>query len=408
MRAALRLAGKDLRQRLRDRSAVLVAVVVPLVLASVFSLVFGSGFTPRPFEYAVVDLDRGAVADSFRERLLAPLAQEKIISVRAVGTVAEAERLAEAGEVDAAFVLPAGLTAAASRGAVPGGAAPGGGVPGGTPGGAGGIDVVGSVDSPTGSDVAHAIADAFVSELNSVRVAAAAALGDDAGQAALSEAAGRATALTAPVTVEDISARRKILDAKTFFAASMAVFFLFFTVQFGLSSLVDERAGGTLNRLLALPIRPGAVLGGKLLTSVVLGVVSMAVLVLATNLLLGADWGDPLAVAALVVSGVLAATGVTAVVASLARTPEQASSWQAVVATLLGLLGGAFFPVGQVGGALAALSLATPHAWFLRGLAELAGGGGLTDVLPAIGAMLAFGGVFGGLALIRLRRMVQP
>ena len=38
MRAALLILAKDLRQRLRDRSALLVAIVVPLVLASIFGL----------------------------------------------------------------------------------------------------------------------------------------------------------------------------------------------------------------------------------------------------------------------------------------------------------------------------------------------------------------------------------
>ena len=34
----------------------------------------------------------------------------------------------------------------------------------------------------------------------------------------------------------------------------MAVFFLFFTVQFGVTSLLEERNDGTLARLLAAPI----------------------------------------------------------------------------------------------------------------------------------------------------------
>ena len=38
-RHALLILGKDLRQRLRDRSALLVAIVVPLALAAIFSLV---------------------------------------------------------------------------------------------------------------------------------------------------------------------------------------------------------------------------------------------------------------------------------------------------------------------------------------------------------------------------------
>jgi ABC-2 type transport system permease protein len=155
-------------------------------------------------------------------------------------------------------------------------------------------------------------------------------------------------------------------------------------------------------------VRRGSILAAKTLTSIVIGVVSMSVLVLATSLLLGAEWGDPVGVAVLVTSGVLAATAVTALVASLARTQEQAGNWQSIVALVLGMLGGAFFPVSQAGGLLATLSLATPHAWFLRGLGDLSAGEGPGSVLGAAGAMLLFAGIAGGLAVLRIGRLVRP
>jgi len=179
-------------------------------------------------------------------------------------------------------------------------------------------------------------------------------------------------------------------------------------VQLGVSSLLDERAGGTLRRLLAAPVPRWSVLIGKLLTSVVIGVVSTSVLVAASALLMGSHWGDPLGVGMLVVAGVLAATGVTAFVSSLAGNAEQAGSWGAVIAVLLGLLGGVFFPIAQMGGLAATVSLATPHAWFLRGLGELQGGGGPLSALPAVGAMLAFAAVTFTVALLRLGKVLRP
>jgi len=95
------------------------------------------------------------------------------------------------------------------------------------------------------------------------------------------------------------------------------------------------------------------------------------------------------------------------VVASLARTAEQAGSWQSVIAVLLGLLGGVFFPIAQVGGLAATASLTSPHAWFLRGLGELAGGGGVRAVLPSVPAMLVFATVAGGVATLRLKATVR-
>ena len=67
MRSTFRIAGKDLRERLRDRSALMIAVVLPLALTFVYNLVFGSASQPRAFRYAVADLDRGSIAQALAE-----------------------------------------------------------------------------------------------------------------------------------------------------------------------------------------------------------------------------------------------------------------------------------------------------------------------------------------------------
>ena len=96
-----------------------------------------------------------------------------------------------------------------------------------------------------------------------------------------------------------------------------------------------------------------------------------------------------------------------AVVVPLARTAEQAGSWQAVVAVTLGMLGGAFFPIQQSGSFMATASLVTPHAWFIQGLGNLAGGD-VADVLPAVGALLLMAALTGTVALRRIGRVVAP
>jgi ABC-2 type transport system permease protein len=113
-------------------------------------------------------------------------------------------------------------------------------------------------------------------------------------------------------------------------------------------------------------------------------------------------------VAILILAGVLAATGVMTLVATFARTPEQAQSWQAMVALVFGMLGGSFFPVAQAGGVLAALSLVAPQAWFIRGLDNLTGGASAGAVIGPVGVMLAFAAVTGALALTRIKRLIAP
>jgi linearmycin/streptolysin S transport system permease protein len=384
MRAVLLVAAKDLRQRVRDRSAFVVAILAPLVLATVFSLALSNaGDSSVRFKVAVADRDRGPVARSFTGHVLPALERQGVVGVRTAASPADARRLADHGTVVASFVLPAGLTADVTAGR------------------AAAIGVVGDVDEPIGVLVARSIADTFADDVNGVRIAVAAAGGSPA-------LAPKAEATSAPVTVVDRSATRKRLDLKTSFAAGISVFFLFFTVQFGLASLLDERRDGTLGRLLAAPVRRTAILGGKALTSVVLGTISMVVLAVATSLILGAHWGDPLGVALLIVAGVLAATGVTALVVSFARTPEQAGYWQSIVGVVLGLLGGSFFPVYQAGGVAEQLSNLTPHAWFLRGLGDLTAGGTAADVLKPAGIILAMAAVTAGLAALRVGRTLRP
>lgn len=353
MRAALLIAGKDIRQRLRDRSALLVALVVPLVLASIFGLIFHDVTTGN-----ACDCDFGVV--NAPPPLTAALADSDVIRLHPEPSVAAARDDVEAGTIGAALVFSSGDR----------------------------VEVIGDVDLPITAQIAQSVASTYASRVETGRV--------------LKSLGAANTQPADPIVVKDVSTASRQLDIGTFYAAGMAVFFLFFTVQFGVSSILDERREGTLARMLVAPIPRSSVLVGKLLTSVVLGVTSMSVLALATHFLLDAHWGNPLGVLALIVSGVLAATAVMALIATVARTPDQAQSWQSMVALILGMLGGTFFPVAQAGGIIAALSLATPQAWFLRGIENQAAGAGVG--VPVL-AMLTFAAVVTAVALPRAGRL---
>ena len=383
MRPALVILGKDLRQRLRDRSALLVAIVVPLVLASIFGLIFHNAIGGHvSFKFGLVEQDHGPAAQAFKSEALSPLERRGLITVKDEPTLAAGKNDADQKKVSATFVIPAGFSDAVGHG-----------------GTAATVRVLGSVDSAIGTQVAQSIAQSFADGTDTARIVVAAS----GGRALNSRLVA---SLPNPILIADISTKSRQLDAGTFYAAGMAIFFLFFTVQFGVTSLLEERRDGTLSRMLVAPIRREAVLAGKLLTSLVLGFVSMVVLALATHFLLSAHWGNVLGVLILIGAGVLAATAVMTLVATLARTPDQAQSWQTMVALVLGMLGGAFFPVAQAGGLLAALSLTTPQAWFMRGLENMTGGAGVQAVLGPAAAMLAFAAVTGAIAFMRLGRLV--
>ena len=391
VRTALLVAGKDLRQRLRDRSALVIAFVAPFVLASIIGLAFGGDFAFKA-TYAVADADRGPVAAGFRDGVLASPGLRDLVTVREVDP-GEARALVDRGEVDAAFLLPAGLSAAvrAGRPAT--------------------LTVVSSGENPIAGQVARSLAEAYAAELAATQLAVRTALaqrGQPATAAEARELGERAAAGRLPVQLTEGQVGGRTIEAANYFGPSMAIFFLFFTVSFGARSVLAERREGTMRRLLATAAPPGGVLAGKALAAFTLGTASMLVMWLATTLVFGADWGDPLAVVALTVSSVLSAIGITALVITLAKTDEQAEGYSSLVVFTLALLGGNFIYLAQLPELLQRAALLTPNGWALRGFVDLvADDGGLATVALPVAVTLSVGLVTGALALYRARRMVM-
>lgn len=384
---------KDLRLRLRDRSAVVMGVVAPFLLAFILDSVVGdSALNADSYSatFGLVDHDGGEMAAAFvdaidRQDAVAIDLETGLSERRAAAAI-------EAGDLDAAFVVPEGFSEAVAG---PGGAE---------------LTVVGDVDDPIATQLATSVAEGFVRRLDATRLswATAAALGAP-GAASPDDAPGRSPVDAAggepPVQVADLAAGRRQLDRTTYLVAGIGVLFLFIVVRAGVTDLLEERREGTLTRLLAAPVPRWAVPVAKAVTSVVLGTVSLTLLVLASTALMGADWGPPAAVALLVGAVVLAATALMGLVAAVARTPEQANGAQAMVALVLAAVGGAFLPVDRAGGLIGALARFTPHHWFLRGLSEASGG--VDAALPAVGVLLAFAATIGALGSLLVPRMVR-
>jgi ABC-2 type transport system permease protein len=388
MGSATRIAEKDLKLRLRDRSFFIMGIITPLALAYIFHLVFGNAFSAESLDLDVglVDLDGSQVSQSLGQ-VLSAMDADGIIVLSEFDDAAAAEAAVK-GEGGAYILLEAGLGEAAIQGQPYT------------------IQVVGDVDSPTSTEVATSVASEFGSaiERSQLSVATAVGLGETPTPEVVATWGAEAAQRPPSFMFTDVSAETRQLDANTFFAAGMAVFFLFFTVQFGVVGILEEKQEGTLSRLLAAPISRASVVTGKAILSFALGLISMTVLIVATHYLMDARWGPPLGVALLVVTGVLAATSIMGLVAGNATSADGAANLGAIIAVILGMLGGTFFPIGQGNDFLARLSRLTPHYWFMRGLSDISGGADWTAALPAAGALLLFSVVFGSVAWVLLRK----
>jgi ABC-2 type transport system permease protein len=371
------LFWRDFRARLRDRSAIVLAILAPAALVAVLSfLVEGPDVQQIPVGFVATG---APVSAALEQGPLAALQDDDTLTVTTYDDEAALRSAVTDGDEEGGIVV-------ADDGAV-------------------------TVLTDPGSPVASAILES-VSRATAITV-------DGVGQAmvAVQALGGTGDPQDVAQQVADGSTSAQVvestqgsdaIDPKTQVAAGMATFFLFFTVQFGVLGLLEERREGTLARILAAPVPAWQLLVSKILVSFALGLVSMIFMVGFSTLLLGAEWGNPLGVALLVVSGVLAAVATVSLVAGLARTPEQAGAIQAGVALVLGIVGGAFFSMARAGGAAAVATKLTPHYWFNEGLVRMTGGQDWTAVAGPVGALLLFAVVVGIPGLLLAGRMMRP
>lgn len=392
MRAVLLIARKELWQRLRNRTFFVIGIVAPLALALIFNLVLGgvlAGNVGSSFAFGLASADSGPVATGFGG-MLDSLDADGVIDLTRLDSADAARAAIDGGDLSAAFILPAGFSAAAILG------------------NPAAIEVLADVDADISGAVAAAIAERFAIGVRTASLAARTALQTGAiGALQMGAATEAAARVDPPARLATVAVASRQLPQATFFVAGMGVFFMFFIAGTATSSLLEERQNGTLARLLAAPVPPAAIVAGKTIAGIGLCLLAMAVLAVASSLLMGADWGHP-AYAFLVIAGaVVAGSGLMTLVGSLARTTAQAQTLQSVVAMVSALIGGSFVPIRETGTALASARYLTPNAWFVSGLGDVVGGA-YREALVAAAVLFAIGVVSGGIGLALVRRLLKP
>ncbi|HRE48986.1 MAG TPA: ABC transporter permease, partial [Aggregatilineales bacterium] len=203
----------------------------------------------------------------------------------------------------------------------------------------------------------------------------------------------------------DVSGRAaEAFDVLTIIAPGFALMFLMFTVTNAGRTIIQERLNGTLPRLLAAPIGAGEVLGGKLLGIFLIGVAQVAILILANGALFGVDWGEPVAVIALVLASAAGAAGWGALLAALAQSPAQISGLGSALMLIFGILGGSLGNQIALPDMLLPVAWLTPNYWGIQGFAALGTGASLAEIAPDLGALLAMAAALFGVAIVAFRR----
>ncbi|MBK6764091.1 MAG: ABC transporter permease [Micrococcales bacterium] len=372
------IAALGLRRSIRDRSILIQAVVAPIVIALVVGAAFGTGFTLN-VTIGIVDRDGSGLSGQIAQGLTGAGGDGIAFS----SLDGDVDQALDSGAYDAVVVLPAGL----SEDVLSGDPAQ--------------LDVVGRATDPLAQSVAESVATGVAADLQTARVTAVAAtaMGLDAGAVIQ-----KAVSAPVPIVVEqgEVSGTFSVM---AYFAPGIAMLFLFFIIGNGARSIIVERDEGTLPRILAGPVAPAAVLLGKTVGVMIVGVVSMTAVWLITWIGFGAYWGDPVGVFLVIVAAVTAIAGISLLITGLARTENQADALTTILALLFAIAGGTFFYGAS--GTLSDLRLFTPNGQALSALVDLAAAQAeVVEVLPQVLLLVGVGVGCAVIGLVALRNRV--
>ncbi len=188
----------------------------------------------------------------------------------------------------------------------------------------------------------------------------------------------------------------------------LAMFFLVIPLSV---TFIKEREQGSLLRLQSLAASPWLLIAGKAVPYFVINQLQMALMLLAGVYLLPALGGEglemgnsPGGLALVSMAASLASIGYGFLLASFARTTEQATIFGPVSILILAGLGGVLVPKMIMSPLMQQIGMISPFSWALEGFFDVfLRQGGVREVLPKVAGLLAFGLVCLGFAVWRFR-----
>lgn len=432
MQAFNALVHKDLLLFLKDRRAVLMNLLAPILIAAFFGYIFGGSGAPAkptPIGVAVTDLDGSALS----QRVVAGLQADAGLAVQVLDADAAAT-LVRQGKLRAAVQLPAGFGMQAGRALFGAGPAP---------------ELV-LVHDPSQSATLALVRGLLTQQVMQV-VSEAAFAGDGASLRDLKQQVGDAATLPsaqreALLRLLDSAAQVQALEGAASAASSassapsaglrqpfslrlvegthtpkhspkqsynayahsfagMGVqFLLLLGVEMGVALLLLRRSD-VWKRLRVAPLSPAVLLGSRTASAGLIAFGLFAAIMAAGMLAFGVRvHGSWLGLVALLAAFSVMTASFGLMVAALGRTPE-ATRGLAILATLLMvMLGGAWVPSFLFPAWLQSVTLWIPTRWAVDGLDAMTWRGlGLEAALAPVAVLLAFSALFALVAVWRFR-----
>jgi len=363
---------KEFQQMMRDRLTFAMAIGVPILQLVLFGYAINTD--PKGLPTAIVAYDDGPIARS----LVAAVQNTGYFRItHQSASEGEAELLLESGEVQFMLAIPSDFSRRVVRGEKPA--------------------LLVAVDATDPSASGNAIA----------------ALGQLAQQALRADLVGPLASLQPGAAPYDLRIHRRYnpegLSRYNIVPGLIGTILTMTMVMLTGLAMTRERERGTMENLLATPVRPVEVMIGKILPYIVIGYIQLAVILVAARALFEVPMaGSFTLLMAMIGVFMLANLAVGFTFSTLAQNQLQAMQMTFFFFLPSMLLSGFMFPFRGMPGWAQAIGEALPLTHFLRivrGIMLKGNGGG--QLLPELWPMLVFLALAGTLALARYRQTVD-
>jgi len=386
------IAAKDLKIVLRDRNALIMMFLVPMMIISVAGMALGGQYQQdMQIKVLIVDLDN----DEVSRGLVEFLEEIDILDVDMESNEFAARDRVKNQEYGRLIIIPMGFTESVMTGQDTG------------------LLIIVDPTEESDNTVLEKIVEGYASRIstNVVVVKTVSAYGIPAHtEEQILEIIDIAGQFVHPppvdVTIENTASDLVEFSPFTQYVPGFAVMFLMFTtVQMGSISLIKEQEAGTLRRLITAPISKAEIIGGKIASTFVRGFVQLSVLIYFGHVAFDLDLGsDILALFVLIAAVTLASTGLGVLVAVLVKTVDQADSVSLFLVMIMSAIGGSWWPLSVEPQFMQDMAHFTITAWAMDGFYDLLYfDQGLAGILEEVKWLVLMMIIFFGIAIRRFK-----
>jgi ABC-2 type transport system permease protein len=176
-------------------------------------------------------------------------------------------------------------------------------------------------------------------------------------------------------------------DALSYIAPGRALFFMMMSVRQSARTIAEDADRGVRDRLRSAPVAGISITAGNTVSHTVLVFLQLLVLIGVSSLLYGLGWGPPGTLVLVCLALAVSAGGWVALLVSLGRTPGGINALGMALTLSFGIVSRSFAAVIPTTPWMDALARITPNYWGQHAFLTLALGGGVTNVLPDLGAL---------------------